>query len=74
MAMVSIAFGAGSLLVGVILKATPEEWCEKLKFQMNEEGTPEQDDFVSRLYNKAVGSKTKDGENEKSLLDFWKFS
>jgi len=32
MAMVSIAFGAGSLLVAVILKATPEEWCEKLKF------------------------------------------
>jgi len=37
---------------------------------MNEEGTPEQDDFVSRIYNKIFGSKTKGNDNEKSLLDF----
>lgn len=32
MAMVSVAFGVGSLLVALILKATPEEWADKIKF------------------------------------------
>jgi len=70
MAMVSIAFGAGSLLISVILKATPEEWADKIKFQMNEEGTPDQDDIISRFYNKVFGHKNKQNDNEKSLLDF----
>lgn len=32
MFVTSVAFGAGSLLIAVIMKATPEEWVDKIKF------------------------------------------
>lgn len=35
----SLCFGAGSLLVGILLKTTPEAWVDKIKIELDEEGT-----------------------------------
>ena len=63
----TIAFGAGSLLVGVILKATPESWVEKIKLELDEEGLNEGTDIISKVQNKVMGS-LKKSETER-LLD-----
>lgn len=67
MILASFLFGAGSLLVGALLKATPVEWLEKIKIELNEEGVEEGTDIISRVHEKISGS-LKRSETER-LLD-----
>jgi len=43
---------AGSLIVAAILKATPVEWLEKIKIELNEEGVEEGTDLITRVPRK----------------------
>ena len=36
MHVTSFSFGVGTLLLSIILKATPEDWLKKLEFQVDE--------------------------------------
>jgi len=72
MYMASIAFGVGSLLVGVLLKATKEEWVDKIKFELDEEGANEGTDIISKVQQKVLGS-LKRSETER-LLDWSYFN
>lgn len=37
MIIASLSFGVGSLIIGAILKATPDTWLDKIKVRLNEE-------------------------------------
>ena len=50
MHITALCFGLGSWIVAAILKATPEEWIDKLKFQLNEEGSTENMDYISKVH------------------------
>lgn len=64
----SLSFGVGSLIVGAILKATPERWLDKIKVRLNEEqGGEDEQDIISIMHGKVVGS-LKRSETER-LLD-----
>jgi len=67
MVLSSVLFGVGSLIVGAILKATPKEWVEKIKIELNEDGVQEGTDLISKVYEKISGS-MKRSETER-LLD-----
>lgn len=62
----SIVAGLGSLLVGVILKATPERWVEKIKMTLDEEGIPDEKGVFARFQRWIMGGVK--NENER-LLD-----
>jgi len=67
MILTSVLLGAGSLLVSIILKATPEQWVDKIKIELNEDGQKEGSDFLSSVSSKIQGS-FKRSETER-LLD-----
>lgn len=67
MYMTSIAFGVGSLVVAALLKTTKEEWVDKIKFELDEEGANEGTDIISKVHQKVMGS-LKRSETER-LLD-----
>lgn len=67
MILTSVLLGAGSLLVAVILKATPQEWLEKIKIELNEEGVEDGTDIISRVHEK-ISCSFKRSETER-LLD-----
>jgi len=67
MILASFIFGAGSLLVGAGLKATPTQWLDKINIQLNEEGIDEGQDLITRVHEKISGS-LKRSETER-LLD-----
>jgi hypothetical protein len=54
--MASIAFGVGTWIVGAALKKTPEEWVDKIKIELNEEGVEEGSDIISKVHEKIKGS------------------
>jgi len=56
MVLASVLFGAGSLLVAVILKTIPEQHVEKITFELDETGVREGEDIISRVYRKIKGS------------------
>jgi magnesium-transporting ATPase (P-type) len=56
MVLASVLFGAGSLLVSVILKATPENFAEKFKIELDENGLQEGQDIISKVHKKIKGS------------------
>jgi len=69
MMLTSIGFGVGSLLVAVILKATPEHMIEKFtKFELDETGSLEGTDIISKTVIKIQDS-LKRGDTEKLLDD-----
>jgi len=65
--IISLSFGVGSWIVGAVLKKTPEEWVDRIKINLNEEGVEEGDDVVTKVYEKIKGS-FKRSETER-LLD-----
>ena len=68
MYVASISFGIGSLLVSAGLKATPEEWLDKIRFGLREVKTESKDDedFIDKM-SKRRSSKTKKDELERLL-------
>ena len=66
MHVASLSFGVGSLLVSALLKATPEVWLEKIKFNFNE-SKPNENDLLTQMTKKKP-QKAKKGELER-LLD-----
>jgi hypothetical protein len=52
MAIATISFGVGTLIIGALLKLTPEKWLEKLDFSLNEDGVKTGTDFITRVQDK----------------------
>jgi len=67
MFLTSVLIGAGSLLVGVIIKTTPADLMDKVPIKINEDNVPEGQDFISKVQGKISGN-LKRSETER-LLD-----
>jgi len=54
MSLTSLLLGAGSLLVAVILKSTPEKWVDYISFELDEDGLNKGTDIISQAHEKIV--------------------
>ena len=51
----ALCLGLGSWAVAAAVKATPVEWLDKIKFQLNEDGSTENMDYISKMHARFSG-------------------